>query len=141
MAVSSAVAAYFQAGSPEVEAYHVDYEISRSVDMKGRPSSVTQGGVITVEIASSADDGPLAEWIANSYLEKDGTIRFVDQDQSTIKTVDFTKARCIRYAERFDKKPKSQSEDRPGATFTLTISAEKINFAGAEHDNNWEDKA
>lgn len=137
---ASAVAAYFTAGGGEIEAIHVHYELSRSIDMKGRPSSVTQGGVITVELASSDQDTQLAEWLANSYVEKDGTIRFVDQDQATLKTVEFTKGRCIKYAERFDKKPAQETTERPGATFTLTISAEKITFAGAEHDNNWEDK-
>ena len=137
---ASAVAAYFTAGSGEIEAIHVHYELSRSIDMKGRPSSVTQGGVVTVELASSDADSALAEWIANSYLEKDGTIRFVDDNQATLKTIEFSKGRCIKYSERFDKKPAQSTTDRPGATFILTISAEKINFAGAEHDNNWGDK-
>lgn len=138
---ASAVAAFFTAGGGEVEVVHLSYELSRSIDMKGRPSSVTQGGVIHVELASSAEDTDLANWLANSYLEKDGTIRFVDQDQATLKTVEFSKGRCIKYAERFDKKPAQETTDRPAATFTLTISAEKITFAGAEHDNNWSDKA
>ena len=137
---ASAVAAYFTAEGPEVEAIHVFYELSRSIDMKGRPSSVTQGGVITVELASSDADDALAEWIANSYKEKNGTIRFVDDKESTLKSIEFSKGRCIKYSERFDKKPAQETTDRPGATFTLTISAEKIMFAGADHDNNWGDK-
>ncbi len=137
---ASAVAAYFTAGGPEIEAIHVYYDLSRSVDMKGRPSSVTQGGQIVVELASSDSDDQLADWLANSYVEKDGTIRFVDQDQATLKTIEFSKGRCIKYAERFDKRPEQGTTARPGATFTLTISAEKIQFAGAEHDNNWSDK-
>jgi hypothetical protein len=140
MAVASAVAAFFTAGGSEIEVVSFNYALSRTIDMKGRPSSVTQGGVITVELASSAEDADLAEWLANSYLEKDGTIRLVDQDQSTLKTVDFSKGRCVTYAERFDKAPAQGTVQRPAATFTLTISAEKIQFAGAEHDNNWSDK-
>lgn len=139
---ASAVAAYFTAmGVPDTEVVSFNYELSRSVDSKGRPSSVTQGGVVHVELTSSDADGPLAEWLANSYTEGDGTIRFVDQDQSTLKTVEFTKGRCIRYAERFNKTPEQGIVARPAATFTLSISAEKITFAGAEHDNNWGDKA
>lgn len=141
MAVASAVAAFFSAGGGDIEVVHFSYELSRSIDMKGRPSSVTQGGVLHVELASSADDNQLADWLANSYNEKDGSIRLVDQDNQTLKTVEFTKGRCVKYAERFDKKPAQESTDRPAATFTLTISAEKIIFADAEHDNNWSDKA
>ena len=141
MAVASAVAAFFSAGGGEIEVVHFAYELSRSIDMKGRPSSVTQGGVIHVELASSPDDNELATWLSNSYLEKDGTIKLVDQNQTTLKTVDFTKGRLVKYAERFDKKPAQETTDRPAATFTLTISAEKIIFADAEHDNNWSDKA
>ena len=89
---ASAVAAYFSAmGVPDTEVVSFHYELSRSVDSKGRPSSVTQGGVVHVELTSSDADTPLAEWLANSYTEGDGTIRFVDQDQSTLKTVEFTK--------------------------------------------------
>lgn len=138
---ASAVAAYFAAEGPEVEVIHVYYDLSRSVDMKGRPSSVTQGGQIEVELASSDADQNLADWLANSYVEKNGTIRFVDQDKATLKEVIFTKGRCIRYAERFEKTPDQGTSARPAATFTLTISAERIQFAGAEHDNNWDDKA
>ena len=90
---------------------------------------------------SPVQQNALADWLANSYVEKDGTIRFVDQDKATLKTVEFSKGRCIKYAERFDKRPDQTTVARPGATFTLTISAEKITFAGAEHDNNWSDKA
>ncbi len=138
---ASAVAAYFMAEGPEIEVIHVYYDLSRSVDMKGRPSSVTQGGQIVVELASSDADNAMADWLANSYVEKNGTIRFVDQDKVTLKTVEFSKGRCIKYAERFDKRPDQTTVARPGATFTLTISAEKIVFADAEHDNNWSDKA
>jgi hypothetical protein len=138
---ASAVAAWFSAGGTEIEVISLNYELSRTIDMKGRPSSVTQGGVIHVELASSDADEDLANWLANSYVEKDGTIRFVDQDQGTLKRVEFTKGRCVKYAERFEKAPAQQTVARPAATFTLTISAEKINFANAEHDNNWSDKA
>ncbi len=138
---TSAVAAYFTAnGFSDNEIVECHYEVKRDIDMKGRPSSVTQGGVITVEMASSADDAPLAEWITNSYKEADGTITFVDADKSTLKTVEFSKGRCISYAERFDKKPDPNYPDKPALTLTLRISAEKITFAGAEHDNNWDDK-
>lgn len=137
---ASAVSAYFSAEGPEKEVVHVYYDLSRSVDMKGRPSSVTQGGQIEVELASSDDDTNLAEWLANSYVEKNGSIRFVDQDEKTLKTVEFTKGRCIKYAERFEKSPDQGTAARPAATFTLTISAEKIVFSNAEHDNNWDDK-
>lgn len=138
---ASAVAAYFTAaGISESEVQTCFFELKRAVDSKGRPSAVTQGGIINVEIASSQDDNALAEWMTNSYKEADGTIKFIDADEATLKTVEFQKARCIGYAERFDKFPQLNQPERPAMTLSLTISAEKITVSGATHDNNWDDK-
>ncbi|CCH54948.1 hypothetical protein BN8_04170 [Fibrisoma limi BUZ 3] len=138
---ASAIAAYFTAtGVPETEVQKCFYELRRSVDQKGRPSSITQGGIITVEIVSSETDNALAEWMVNSYKEGDGDIKFLDDKKGTLKTVQFNKARCIGYAERFDKTPDPSYPDRPSMTLTLTISAEKIMISDAEHNNNWDDK-
>lgn len=139
---ASAIAAYFTAaGIAESEVQTCFFELKRAIDQKGRPSAVTQGGVITVEIVSSDTDSPLADWMTNSYKEADGTLRFLDANKATLKTVEFSKARCIGYAERFDKTPDPRFPDRASMTLTLTISAEKISISGAEHDNNWDDKA
>lgn len=138
---ASAIAAYFEAaGVAETEVQKCFYELRRSVDQKGRPSSITQGGIITVEIVSSETDTSLAEWMVNSYKEADGSIKFLDDKKGTLKTVDFKKARCIGYSERFDKTPDPSNPDKPSMTLTLTISAEKISISDAEHDNNWDDK-
>jgi len=138
---ASAIAAYFQAaGVADTEVQKCFYELRRSVDQKGRPSSITQGGIITVEIVSSETDTSLADWMVNSYKEADGSIRFVDDKEGTLKTVEFKKARCVGYSERFDKTPDLSQPDKPSMTLTLTISAEKITISDAEHDNNWDDK-
>lgn len=138
---ASAIAAYFEAaGVAETEVQKCFYELRRSVDQKGRPSSITQGGIITVELVSSETDTSLAEWMVNSYKEADGSIKFLDDKKGTLKTVDFKKARCIGYSERFDKTPDPSNPDKPSMTLTLTISAEKISISNAEHDNNWDDK-
>lgn len=138
---ASAIAAYFKAaGVADTEVQKCFYELRRSVDQKGRPSSITQGGIITVELVSSETDTSLADWMVNSYKEADGSIRFVDDKEGTLKTVEFEKARCIGYAERFDKTPDLSQPDKPSMTLTLTISAEKITISDALHDNNWDDK-
>ncbi|GAB4002305.1 type VI secretion system tube protein TssD [Spirosoma daeguense] len=138
---ASAIAAYFKvAGIADTEVQKCFYELRRSVDQKGRPSSITQGGIITVEIVSSDMDGDIADWMANSYKEADGEIKFLDEKQGTLKEVRFQKARCVSFAERFDKTPDPAYPERPSMTLTLTISAEKIHFSGADHDNNWDDK-
>lgn len=142
MAEVSAVSAYFTSGGySDQEVVHFSYKLGRSIDSKGRPSSVVQGGVVEIEVISSPQDGPLADWMANSYKGQDGTIRVVDQEKSTLKEIHLTNGRAIGWAERFDKTPRSERPERPAGTFTLTISAEKITFSGAEHDNNWGDKA
>ncbi|WP_020604764.1 type VI secretion system tube protein TssD [Spirosoma spitsbergense] len=139
---ASAIAAYFNvAGIADTEVQKCFYELRRSIDQKGRPSSITQGGTITVEIVSSDTDSALADWMANSYKESDGEIKFLDEKKSTLKEIKFQKARCVSFAERFDKTPDPSYPERPSMTLTLTISAEKISFSGAEHDNKWDDKA
>lgn len=52
----------------DIEIVSFNYELSRSVDSKGHPSSVTQGGVVHVELTLSDADSPLAEWLANQLL-------------------------------------------------------------------------
>ncbi len=139
---ATAIAAYISgpAGLADTEVQKCFYELRRSVDQKGRPSSITQGGVITVEIVSNDGDGGIAGWMTNSFQEENGKIEFKDLMESTLKTVEFTKARCIGYSERFDKTPDPTNPDKPAMTLTLTISAEKIVISGSEHDNNWDDK-
>ena len=116
------------------------YELRWSIDQKGRPSSITQGGTVTVEIVSNDQDGPLADWMANSYQEHDGEISFQDEKNSVLKKLEFKKARCVSFTERFDKTPDPTYPDRPAMTLTMTISAEDIVFSGATHKNNWDDK-
>ncbi|RIV25435.1 hypothetical protein DYU11_09050 [Fibrisoma montanum] len=128
------------AGLADTEVQKCFYELRRSVDQKGRPSSITQGGIITVEIVSSDQDSGLAGWMVNSFQEEDGKIEFQDINESTLKTVEFKKARCIGYSERFDKTPDPSNPDKPAMTLTLTMSAEDITISGATHKNNWDDK-
>ena len=137
---ASAIAAYFKTSAiSETEVQKCFYELRRSVDQKGRPSSITQGGIITVEIVSSDRDNPLAEWMMNSYKEDDGQITFNDEKESVLKTVEFKKGRCIGYSERFDKTPDISQPDKPSMTLTMTISAEEIVISGADFNNHWDD--
>ena len=142
MAKATAINAYISgpAGLADTEVQKCFYELRRTVDQKGRPSSITQGGVITVEIVSSDGDQGLAEWMVNSFQDYDGKIEFQDITESTLKTVEFKKARCIGYSERFDKTPDPSNPDKPAMTLTLTMSSEDILISGAEHKNNWDDK-
>ncbi len=142
MAESSAVTAYFSSGGFSAqEVVSFAYKLGRSIDSKGRPSSVVQGGVVEIEVISCPEDSSLADWMANSYKGQDATIRVVDQKESTLKEINLTNGRAIGWSERFDKTPRADRPERPAGTFTITISAEKITFSGAEHDNNWSDKA
>ncbi|GAB3709594.1 type VI secretion system tube protein TssD [Spirosoma flavus] len=129
------------AGLADTEVQKCFYELRRSVDQKGRPSSITQGGIITVEIVSSDGDGGLADWMTNSFDDgQSGKIEFQGIDEAVIKTVEFKRARCIGYSERFDKTPDASQPDKPAMTLTLTMSAEDITISGATHKNNWDDK-
>ena len=136
---ASAIAARFAAtGFSPVEVQSCSYELHRSVDQKGRPAGITQGGIIVVEIVANKDTTPLALWITDPFKEGDGWLEFFDDRQQSVKRIEFNNARCIGYSERFDKVQNVQ--ERPSMTMTLTMSSEKISIGGALHDNNWSDK-
>ena len=121
----------FVVGGKEYKVLNVTYDLAQETDASGRPSAVTRGGRIMVEVESTGDT-ELFEWMTNNFERKDGSIRFIKRDSNaTLKELKFTEAYMVKYKENFN-----HTGDNP-LTETFMISARKIQLGGGEFDNAW----
>lgn len=110
----------------------VSYALSRSVDMKGRPSSVIYGGSINLDIESTADTSILESMVNNEHKPIDGTITlYKDNEEAKLKEITFTTGYVTSFTESF-----SASGGMPMMT-SFVITAEIIKIGAAEHHNKW----
>jgi hypothetical protein len=107
------------------------FSLSRDVDPTGRPSGLVRGGSIQLTVEST-EDTSLFEWITDPSKHKSGSIKIYKQDNDAVeKEVKFEKAYIVNYGESYHW----QGQNNMLETFTL--SAEKIEVGGGEHDNEW----
>ncbi|GAB4049560.1 type VI secretion system tube protein TssD [Spirosoma litoris] len=109
-----------------------DIGFTRSVDVKGRPSSHVMGGQFsfTVEIT---DKSTLVEHMVNTQNKPyaKGEVAFTDAgDDGVTRKIEFANAYIVSYSESFSA---------AGAAYTcsVTISAEKITIQKAVLDQRW----
>ena len=108
-----------------------NYGLSQETDATGRPSSVTRGGMITIEVESTSDTS-LSDWMFNNFEMRDGSIVFLKRDtEATSKELKFTEAYAVKYKEVF-----KGSGDEPMKE-SITISARSISIGNGEHVNEW----
>ncbi len=107
------------------------YGLSQETDATGRPSSVTRGGMITIEVESTSDTS-LSDWMFNNFEMRDGSIVFLKRDtEATSKELNFTNAYAVKYKENFDSTGKNPM------TETITLSAREIAIGNGSHANEW----
>lgn len=115
----------------EFNILNCNYGLLQETDATGRPSSVTRGGMITIEVESTADTS-LSDWMFNNFELRSGTITFLKRDtEATAKELNFTDAYAVKYVENFD------STGRNPMTEKLTISAREIGIGNGSHMNEW----
>jgi hypothetical protein len=106
--------------SGEQEVRKLSMTFDQSTDQKGCPSSDIHGGFIHVTIISTFNQ-ELVGWMLDPYKRRDGCITFKRDDQdSSLKAIEFYEAYCVRYTEDFD----AYSKDV--LMLSMTISAKKI---------------
>ena len=106
-----------------------NYGLSQETDATGRPSSVTRGGMITIEVESTADTS-LSDWMFNNFEMRSGSIAFLKRDNAaTAKELNFTDAYAVKYRENFDATGKMSE--------TITISAREIGIGNGSFTNEW----
>ncbi|WP_375444252.1 type VI secretion system tube protein TssD [uncultured Fibrella sp.] len=126
-------AAYLSVGSSTYRLYSYDLAIQQETDSLGRPSSATQGGVITCTL-DAPNDGFLHQWMFSPTMQADGKLVLMQESpESTLKTISFFNAYCVNLDIKF----------RPGAggagsfVNTLRISPQRVAVGAIVLDNNW----
>ena len=115
----------------EFTVLNCSYGLHQETDATGRPSSITRGGKITIEVEST-DSTSLSDWMFNNFERHDGSIMFLKRDtEATAKELNFTEAYAVKYTENFDSTGKNPM------TETITISAKTIGIGNGEHINEW----
>ncbi len=111
-----------------------NFAFEQGSDVTGRPSQRPRGGQIRLLIEST-NKTDFLEWTISPNMTKDGEIIFYKRDNmSSLKTVNFKSAYCLRYEEDFDA-----VNDQPLQTLLL-ISAKEITVKDTTYTNNWPSK-
>ncbi|PRY44146.1 hypothetical protein CLV58_103115 [Spirosoma oryzae] len=123
-------------GADEYDILGGDIGFTRSVDVKGRPSSHVMGGQFsfTVEVT---DKSSLVEHMVNSQNKPfdKGSLEFTDAgDDGVTRKFEFTNAYIVNYSESF-------SVAGNAYTCSLTLSAETIKIQNALLDQRWPKKS
>lgn len=109
-----------------------DIGFTRSVDVKGRPSSHVMGGQFSFTVEVTAES-KLVENMVNSQNKPfpQGALEFTDAgDDGVTRKIAFTNAYIVNYSESF-------SAAGNAYTCSITISAEKIQIQEAILDQRW----
>jgi hypothetical protein len=89
-------------GGKDYKVLSASYDLAQYTDASGRPSTVTRGGRIMVEVKSTGGT-ELFEWMTNNFEGKDGSVQFIKRDSNaTLKELRFTEAYMAKYKENFD---------------------------------------
>ncbi|WP_299254496.1 type VI secretion system tube protein TssD [uncultured Aquimarina sp.] len=123
--------AKLKVGGKEYNVLNCHYGLSQETDATGRPSSVTRGGMLTIEVESTSDTG-LSDWMFNNFEMRSGSVVFLKRDtEATSKELNFTDAYAVKYNENFDATGKNPMTEK------ITISARQIGVGNGEHVNEW----
>ena len=123
--------AKFKAGSIEANILSCSYALYQEVDATGRPSSISRGGQITLEVEGTAST-ELFEWMCNSFERKDGRVIYIKRDSdATLKELKFKEGYLINFSETF-----SSTSSNP-LNIVITISAKENTLGNGTHINEW----
>jgi hypothetical protein len=118
-----------------VENFNLNFR--QDVDtLRNRPDSFTYGGTMQITL-SGFIDSMLNEWISQTYLMRDGEIRFFWNmpkitDSSSL-TIFFSDAYCVACKKTIDTAT-------AGVSTTLTVSPRRIRIGNEEFENEWKAK-
>ncbi|WP_372638140.1 type VI secretion system tube protein TssD [Fodinibius sp.] len=115
----------------QVNVLSCSYDLNQEVDATGRPSSVTRGGRIRLQVESTGDSS-FFEWMVNNYERRDGTVSFLKRDtEARMKQLKFSEGYLVSYSEQFEA-----TNEQP-LSETFTISAREITVGQGTHVNEW----
>lgn len=107
------------------------YDLMQETDATGRPSSITRGGKINIEVEGT-NETDLFEWMCNNFERKDGSIVFIKRDSdATLKELKFKEGYLINFNEVF-----TSTSSNP-LSVSFSISAKEISMGNGTHTNEW----
>ena len=86
----------------EMNVLNCGFRFTQVTDATGKPTSIPQGGTITLVLESDGDTS-LFDWMISPTQTKKGTVTFYRRDNmSKLKILEFADAHCVDYYETFD---------------------------------------
>lgn len=109
------------------------YNFAQNIDGTGKPQGMPQGGEIFIRLESTGNP-ELLGWMLDHNKTKDGKIIFYRRDaMSKLQEVNFEKAYCINFTERFN------STDTEPLQIEMQLIAKTFDVNGAIHEKKWRD--
>src|SRR5688572_13820139 len=94
--------AKIEIGGLELNVLHCGFRFTQVTDASGKPTSIPQGGSISLVLESSGST-ILFDWMINPTEKKSGLVTFYRRDSmSKMKSLKFEDAHCVDYYESFD---------------------------------------
>ena len=115
----------------EMNVLNCGFRFTQVTDATGKPTSIPQGGNISLVVESDGDTN-LFDWMISPTQTKSGTVTFYRRDNmSKLKILEFADAHCVDYYETFD-----HQGDHP-MQIQLILSARDVKLNDSEFKNNW----
>ncbi len=114
-----------------------DIHFKQDIDKyKNKADSLPYGGIMSVTL-SEPPDHSINEWMMQTYMVRDGEIRFLSNKskirESPLFSISFFDAYCIKYQKKIDAA-------EYGLLTTIVISPRLIKIGNEEFENNWNKK-
>lgn len=107
------------------------YSFYQPTDGTGKPQGMPEGGEISIKIESTGNP-ELLGWMLDHNKTKDGKIIYYRRDaMSKLQELNFEKAYCIRFSERFN------AESNEPLQIELQLVAQNFDVNGATHEKKW----
>jgi Hemolysin coregulated protein Hcp (TssD) len=117
-------------GNEEINVLNCDFRFTQATDATGKPTSIPQGGFISLVVESTRET-EIFDWMISPASTKHGVITFYRRDMfSKLKTLSFNDAYCVDYHESFDHKGEHPMQ------ISFTLSAKKLTLNDSEFVNN-----
>jgi len=118
-----------------VEKFNINFRQDMNT-LRNRPDSFTYGGTMEITLSGFLDS-TLEEWMTQTYLTRDGEIRFLPNmpkiTDSSLLTIFFSDAYCTACNKTMDV-------ETSGVLSTLTVSPRRIRMGNEEFENKWKKK-
>lgn len=115
----------------ESKVLHCSYSFLKVTDSTGKPTSIPQGGMVTIRVESNGKTN-FYDWMISPTQVKSGDITFYRRDEmSKLKSLEFADAHCVAYNETFDHQGTHPMQ------VEIKLSARELKLNDSSFKNNW----